>query len=183
MYRNTHTYALTNTCTKMAHFWSLFFILSFFNKYFLINNLNLQQQIVRNFWPALCNWKTHQIHTCPLETGQQTLCEVELPHSMLSARPETISSRFFYPVLSVMWNGEWGNNETTANFPQAVQPDLNPKPKFVPELVPEVLQIQIPLMNSVYNLAFSYYLTWRSYPVFTNYMLQTPCHAVFIKAK
>lgn len=67
--------------------------------------------------------------------------------------------------------------------PKLCQPGLNMKPKFVPELASEVMQIQIALMSSVYDLAFSYYLIWRSQLVFTNYTLQIPCHALFIKAK
>jgi len=43
--------------------------------------------------------------------------------------------------------------------------------------------MHIALMTPVYDLAISYYLIWRRQLVFTNYMLQIPCHTLFIRAK
>lgn len=63
------------------------------------------------------------------------------------------------------------------------QPGLNLNPKFVPELPFEVMEIQIALMSSVYNVGFGYYLIWRNQLVFTNCKSEIPCHALVIKAK
>lgn len=113
-----HTQTLTNAYVQNQCISGGLFFFNFllFCKSIFKNNLDSQQQIVSNFQLSLRNWKSHQIHTCPLQARQWITCEAKLPYSSLSTRPETINSRFFCPVLSIMWKGEWGNNETNTNF-------------------------------------------------------------------
>lgn len=73
--------------------------------------------------------------------------------------------------------------EQTSISSKLCQPGLNLKPNLVRELPFEVMEIQIALMSSVYNLGFGYYLIWRSQLVVTSYKSEIPCHALFIKAK